>query len=48
MEDDQNERRPKRKKTKIKDDQNGRLPKWKMTKMENDLNERHQNLRRPK
>ena len=28
MEDDQNERRPKQKKTKIKDDQNGRRLKW--------------------
>ena len=34
MEDDQNERRPKQKKTKIKDDQNGRRQKCKSTKME--------------
>ena len=31
---DQNERRPKRKTTKMEDDQKGRQPKWKMTKKE--------------
>ena len=32
MEDNQNGRRPKLKKTKMGDDQNERQPKWKMTK----------------
>merc|ERR1712030_104966 len=40
MEDDQNGRRPKWKKTKMEDDQNGRRPKWKTTKMEDDQKER--------
>ena len=40
MEDDQNERRPQWKMTKMEDDQNGRRPKWKTTKMENNQNER--------
>ena len=45
MEDNENGRRPKWKKTKMEDDQmeddqNGRRPKWKTTKMEDDQNER--------
>ena len=38
MEDDQNGRVPKWKRTKMEDDQNVRRPKWKTTKMEHDRN----------